>query len=124
MLGEGMPANRVVGPVLAVLVVAGVGYGIYRSATDVRSRRGAGGEDQVTRKSPAAFSALVYHQRHGPLDLRTQRDAGRVLRPSRGNRGRRAARLLHAVDGRSRGDAVGARHLRADGERLAGGGAR
>ena len=43
-----MPANRVVGPALAVLLFAGVGYGIYRSATDVRSRRGAGGEDPVT----------------------------------------------------------------------------
>src|SRR5215467_12481958 len=28
---------------------------------------------------------LMLHQRHGPLDLRTQRDAGRVLRPSRGD---------------------------------------
>src|SRR5690242_4996614 len=59
----------------------------------------------------------VVDQRHGPLDLRTQRDVGRVLRPSRGDRGRRAARLLHGADGRGRSDAVGAHHLRADGER-------
>src|SRR4029453_14604026 len=49
----------------------------------------------------------VVDQRHGALDLRTQRDVGRVLRPSRGDRGRRAARLLHEADGRGRSDAVG-----------------
>ena len=75
--------------------------------------------------SSTSFSSpLAAGLNHGPPDLRAQRDAGRVLRPSRGDRGRRAARLLHAADGRSRGDAVRAHHLRADGERLAGGGAR
>src|SRR4051812_28775431 len=64
-------------------------------------------------------SCFMVHQSHGTLDLRTQSDAGRVLRSSRGDRGRRAARLFHAADGRSRGDVMGASHLRTHGERLA-----
>src|SRR5438270_4223058 len=47
-----------------------------------------------------------------------------MLRSSRGDRGWRAAPLLHAPDGRSRRHAVRTRDLRDDGKRLARGGAR
>src|SRR5262249_34952679 len=47
--GALMSANRIVGPVLAVILFAGVGYGIYRSASDAKSRRGeVGGGAPVT----------------------------------------------------------------------------
>src|SRR5688572_21782645 len=58
---------------------------------------------------------------YGTLDLQPQRHPGRLRRPPRGNRRRRDARLLHPPHGRGRGDAVGPRHLRDDGELLAGG---
>src|ERR1700752_3628353 len=43
-----------------------------------------------------------------------------MCRPPRGDRRRRDTRLLHPPHGRERGDAVGPRHLRDDGELLAG----
>src|SRR4026208_649157 len=42
-----------------------------------------------------------------------------MCRPPGGERRRRDTRLLHAPHGRERGDAVGPRHLRDDGELLA-----
>ena len=58
---------------------------------------------------------------HGILDLQHQRDPGRLRRPPGGDRRRGDARLLHPPHGRGRGHAVGTRHLRDDGELLAGG---
>jgi tetratricopeptide (TPR) repeat protein len=75
-------------------------------------------------RSPVAASAFRRIPRHGPPQLRSQRDFGRVHRPHPGNRGRRAARLLDAAHGSERGDALRAQHLRADGGGLARGGTR
>src|SRR3990170_2481327 len=55
----------------------------------------------------------------GILDLQHQRHPGRLRRPPGWNRRRRDTRLLHPPHGRGRGDAVGPRHLRDDGELLA-----
>jgi dihydrofolate reductase len=66
-----------------------------------------------------ATCSLGESQRHGALDLRAQRDAGRVLRPPRNGRQRRDAPLLDARDGRGGSDALRAPDLRADGGRLA-----
>src|SRR6516162_7782783 len=69
-------------------------------------------------------TSIKESQRHGAFDLRTQRDAGRVLRPPRNGRQRRDAPLLDARDGRGGSDALRAPDLRADGERVAASGAR
>ena len=58
---------------------------------------------------------------HRTLDLQHQRHPGRLRRPPGGNRRRRDTRLLHPPHGRGRGNALGPRHLRDDGELLAGG---
>src|SRR4029453_15860792 len=107
---------------------------------------GVGPERVVKRREEAALQELVdeqpdrtlrelgqlltrrFHERlygldspHGTLDLQHQRHPGRLRRPPGGNRRRRDTRLLPPPHGRGRGDAVGPRHLRDDGELMAGG---
>src|SRR5579859_7241963 len=67
---------------------------------------------------------LTRPERHGAFNLRTQRDAGRMLRPPRRGRRRGDAPLLDAPDGRGGSDALRAPDLRTDGGRLAPSGAR
>ena len=83
---------------------------------------GAHPQRQVLRP-PAVPSPGVYglDSPRGILDLQHQRHPGRLRRPPGGSRRRRDTRLLHPPHGRGRGDAVGPRHLRDDGELLAGG---
>jgi len=83
---------------------------------------GAHPQRQVLRR-PAVPSPGVYglDSPRGILDLQHQRHPGRLRRPPGGSRRRRDTRLLHPPHGRGRGDAVGPRHLRDDGELLAGG---
>src|SRR5215813_7965248 len=63
--------------------------------------------------------SLGESQRHGALDLRSQRFVLRMRRPPRRGRQRRDAPLLDARDGRGGSDALRAPDLRADGGRLA-----
>ena len=82
-----MAANRLLGPALAVLLLGGVGYGIYRSASDARSRRGGNGNDPVILRGlvgsekvdfladPQVVKALA---RHG-LTLRVEKSGSREM---------------------------------------------
>jgi hypothetical protein len=56
-----MAANRFVGPALAAVLLLGVGYGVYRSATEAKAKRdGSGGSGPVTLRGLVGSEKIDY----------------------------------------------------------------
>jgi hypothetical protein len=55
-----MAANRFVGPALAVVLALGVGYGVYRSATEAKASRDGGASGQITLRGLVGSEKIDY----------------------------------------------------------------